>query len=66
MEKLRNDTVQLTLRLAHENHRALKFVAADQETSVNKLVNDFILRGLQQCHVSVPTELLHPEERRSA
>jgi predicted HicB family RNase H-like nuclease len=57
------DITQLTLRIANESLRALKFVSADQDVSVNKLVNDFILQGLRQCRVSVPIELLHLEEK---
>jgi hypothetical protein len=60
------DITQLTLRISNESLRALKFVSADQDVSVNKLVNNFILQGLRQCRVSVPTELLHLEERRPA
>ena len=60
------DAVQLTVRLQSESLRALKFVSADQNVSVNKLVNDFILQGLQQCHVSVPTELLRLEAKQPA
>ena len=55
-------TVQTTVRLQENSLRALKFVAADQDVSVNKLINDFILQGLQQCRISVPTDLLNLEQ----
>jgi predicted HicB family RNase H-like nuclease len=59
-------TDQLTIRLSYELHRALRFVSADKETSINKLVESFILQGLQGYHISPPIELQRPGERRSA
>jgi predicted HicB family RNase H-like nuclease len=63
---MKDDEVQLTVRLQYEIHRALKFAAVDQSISMNRLVENFILQGLRECRVSVPTVLLRHEEQKSA
>ena len=55
------DTVQLTVRLHEETHRKLRFLAADQNISVNEALNQYLLEGMAKARVSVPTELISSE-----
>ena len=54
------DTVQFTARLPEETHRKLRFLAADQNTSVNEALNRYLLAAMAGARVSVPTDLIEP------
>ena len=58
------ETVQLTVRLPYETHRAMKFVSLDTGESMNDMVNRAVLQALEGVHVQVPKCLLSPEEHR--
>jgi predicted HicB family RNase H-like nuclease len=51
--------VQFTARLPIETHRKLCFLAADQNVSVNKALNQYLLAAMEGARVSVPTDLLN-------
>lgn len=54
------DTVQFTARLPYETHRKLRFLAADQNISLNEALNRYLLVAMEGLHVSVPNDLLTP------
>jgi hypothetical protein len=56
------DTVQFTARLPETTHRKLRFLAADQNISVNEALNRYLLAAMEGARVSVPTELTDPEQ----
>ena len=58
------ETVQFTARLPNETHRKLRFLAADQNISLNEALNRYLLAAMEGLHVSVPSELLNPEPPR--
>ncbi len=55
-------TVQFTARLPYETHRKLRFLAADQNISMNDALNQYLLAAMEGHHVSVPSDLLAPEQ----
>ena len=58
------ETVQFTARLPYETHRKLKFLAADQNISLNTALNQYLLAAMEGHRISVPTELLDLEQPR--
>ena len=58
------ETVQFTARLPAETHRKLRFLAADQNISLNEALNRFLLEAMAGLRVSVPSDLLNPEPPR--
>lgn len=58
------ETVQFTARLPYETHRKLRFLAADQNISMNEALNRYLLAAMGGLRVSVPNELLNPEQPR--
>lgn len=52
--------VYLSLRITSEIHRKLRFVAANEDVSVNEIINLLLLEGLAAHHISVPSDLLSP------
>lgn len=50
--------IALTLRIPYEIHKKLRFVSADRSISRNKLMNDLLAEGLENCQIEVPKELI--------
>ena len=59
---MKTDIVQFTARLPYETHRKLRFLAADQNISMNEALNQYLLAAMEGCRVSVPTDLLKSEQ----
>ena len=59
------EIVQFTARLPYETHRKLRFLAADQNISVNEALNQYLLAAMEGLRVSVPNDLLGSELPRS-
>jgi len=55
------EVVQFTARLPYETHRKLRFLAADQNISLNEALNQYLLAAMEGLRVSVPNDLLNPE-----
>ena len=53
---------QFSIRIPSEDYRKLKFIAADQDKAINKLVTEILQEHLATARISVPTELLEPQE----
>jgi predicted HicB family RNase H-like nuclease len=62
---MKQDTVQFTTRLPETTHRKLRFFAADQNISLNEALNQCLLAAMEGIRVSVPTELIAPEQLQS-
>lgn len=58
----KHDMIQFTARLPAETHRKLRFLAADQNISMNEALNQYLLAAMEGCRVSVPSDLLAPEQ----
>ena len=58
----KQEIVQFTARLPYETHRKLRFLAADQNISMNEALNQYLLAAMEGHRVSVPSDLLAPEQ----
>ena len=56
------DAIQFTARLPFETHRKLRFLAADRGLSLNDMLNQFLLEAMEGRRISVPKDLLFPEQ----
>lgn len=57
----RRTQVQFTARLPYETHRKLRFLAADQNISLNEALNRYLLAAMEGARVSLPKSLQDPE-----
>jgi hypothetical protein len=55
---MKYDTVPLTVRLLAPTYRKLRFLAADQNISLNEAINLYLQEATAKARVSVPTELI--------
>ena len=53
--------VQFTLRLPYELHRLLRFLAADQDISLNEAITRYLRAATEGSRVSLPKSLQAPE-----
>ncbi|GHT01131.1 hypothetical protein AGMMS50276_28520 [Synergistales bacterium] len=52
------ETVGFTIRIHNDLLKILRFIAADQETSMNALMVDFLQKQAEQHRISLPSGLL--------
>jgi predicted HicB family RNase H-like nuclease len=52
-----NETIQFSIRIRLDTYRRLKFIAADQDETLNKVVSRYLEEATAKAHVSVPTGL---------
>ncbi|GHV34610.1 hypothetical protein FACS1894187_05540 [Synergistales bacterium] len=62
MRMRQGETVQITARINTEIYRKLRFLAADKDMSINEALNFFLQEAMAGHHISVPIDLLIPEQ----
>ena len=55
-------TAQFSIRLPIELYRELRFIAADQDKSLNQIIIEALREVTAKARISVPTGLLKPQE----
>ena len=55
-------TAQFSIRLPIELYRELRFIAADQDKSLNQIITEVLQEAAAKARISVPTGLLKRQE----
>lgn len=51
------ETIQFSIRIQLDTYKRLKFIAADRDETLNKVVSSFLQEAVAKARVSVPTGL---------
>lgn len=51
------ETVQFSIRVPLDTYRRLKFIAADRDETLNRVVTRYLQEATAKARVSVPTDL---------
>ena len=54
------ETVQFSIRIPLDTYRRLKFIAADQDVTLNQVVTRYLQAATAKARVSVPNGLNEP------